>query len=253
MHPGAEPSMIAGSAGTAGTRSPDARDQPEEGRSNDRRWLSSLRSLRAQRDRRQVAHDAEAAPATSTTTTFSSLYATEVDQNLIMGERGQPENVLARSPSRKLSPPGHRDRGQGHRQTERVHLRRHDPVGSRRMEGVMQIGRAAAQAGVSIKAIRHWEDEGLLPEVPRKGRYRQYGADHVARLRLVAHCREQGFSLSEIREIIALLPATGCPEPLPVRALVRARLGVVRDEIARLQRMEERLLATASYLDARVG
>ncbi|MEZ4236169.1 MAG: MerR family transcriptional regulator, partial [Myxococcota bacterium] len=115
----------------------------------------------------------------------------------------------------------------------------------------MQIGRAAALAGVSIKALRHWEAEGLLPEVPRTGRYRRYGAEHVERVRLVAHCRDRGFSIAEIREILALLPAVGCPDPEPMRALVRARLLRVRDEIAALRAVEARLSETAAYLDGR--
>jgi DNA-binding transcriptional MerR regulator len=117
----------------------------------------------------------------------------------------------------------------------------------------MQIGRAARKAGVSVKTVRHWEVEGLLPPVSRRGRYRHFDAEHVARLRLVAHCRRQGFSVPEIRRIVGLLPAEGCPDPTEMHALVQGRLDVVRAEITALRRQEASLAATADYLTRRMG
>ena len=117
----------------------------------------------------------------------------------------------------------------------------------------MQIGRAAREAGISVKSARHWEVEGLLPQVSRRGRYRHFDAEHVARLRLIAHCRRQGFSIPEIRRIVDLLPAEGCPDPTAMHALVRGRLDVVRAAIAALRSQEARLEATAAYLTRRMG
>lgn len=116
----------------------------------------------------------------------------------------------------------------------------------------MQIGRAAAEAGVSVKAIRHWEEEGLLPELPRRGRYRHLDAGHVQRLRLIAHCRRLGFSIEGVRQILELLPSDGCPDPVAMRELVTARLSAVRREIAALRSLEDRLTATDVYLAQRV-
>ncbi len=117
----------------------------------------------------------------------------------------------------------------------------------------MQIGRAAREAGISVKTVRHWEVEGLLPRVSRRGRYRRFDVEHVARLRLVAHCRTQGFSIPEIRRILDLLPDEGCPDPVEMLALVRNKLDVVRAEIAVLRSQEARLEATVDYLIRRMG
>ena len=117
----------------------------------------------------------------------------------------------------------------------------------------MQIGRAARECGVSVKTVRHWEVEGLLPQVSRRGRYRRFDAEHVARLRLIAHCRTQGFSIPEIRRIVGLLPAEGCPDPTAMHALVRGRLDAVRAKITALRSQEARLAATAEYLTRRMG
>lgn len=117
----------------------------------------------------------------------------------------------------------------------------------------MRIGEAAAASGVSVKAIRHYEAEGLLGEVPRRGSYRRLGPHHVERLRLIAHCREQGFSLPEIRAVIALLPVEGCPSPGPVRALVEAKLGALRAEATRIEAQIAGLEATLDHLARREG
>lgn len=117
----------------------------------------------------------------------------------------------------------------------------------------MQIGEAASRAGVSVKAIRHWEDEGLLPPIPRRGRYRQLTDHHVERLRVIAHCREQGFSVPEVRQIVDLLPDHGCPDPVAMRALVRSRRAAVQAELARLQAQATLLAETEAYLDRRVA
>lgn len=104
-----------------------------------------------------------------------------------------------------------------------------------------------------MKTVRHWEVEGLLPEVSRRGRYRDFDAAHLARLRLIVACRTQGFSIPEIRRIVELLPAEGCPDPTEMFAVVRGRLEVVRAEITALRCQEARLQETAAYLTRRMG
>lgn len=40
----------------------------------------------------------------------------------------------------------------------------------------MYIGEAARVSGVTIKAIRHYEAQGLLPGIHRSGSYRQFSS-----------------------------------------------------------------------------
>ncbi|MCB9759469.1 MAG: MerR family transcriptional regulator [Alphaproteobacteria bacterium] len=115
----------------------------------------------------------------------------------------------------------------------------------------LHIGAAARASGVSVKAIRHYEAEGLLGEVPRRGRYRRYAPHHVERLRLIAHCRAQGFSLPEIRTVVAQLPQAGCPAKAPMLALVEQKLAELRAERDRLQAMIARLEDTHAYIASR--
>ena len=67
------------------------------------------------------------------------------------------------------------------------------------------IGTAAARAGVSARMVRHYESLGLLTGVARTGSgYRQYTAADVHTLRFIKRCRDLGFSMAEIAELVGL-------------------------------------------------
>src|SRR3546814_19002307 len=69
----------------------------------------------------------------------------------------------------------------------------------------MQIGRTARHAGVAIDTVRYYERHGILPEPRRQASgYRRYGEDDVARLRFVRRAKGLGFTLTEIRDLLAL-------------------------------------------------
>src|SRR6516164_2337178 len=68
----------------------------------------------------------------------------------------------------------------------------------------LTIARAAREAGVNIETIRFYERRGLI-ERPLKGKgYRVYSPDHVARIRFIKEAQQIGFSLAEIKELLAL-------------------------------------------------
>lgn len=66
-------------------------------------------------------------------------------------------------------------------------------------------GQLAKAAGVGIEAVRFYETKGLIP-VPKRTEsgYRQYAASDVTRIRFVKRAQELGFSLREIKELLAL-------------------------------------------------
>lgn len=69
----------------------------------------------------------------------------------------------------------------------------------------MQIGQLARRAGVPIDTVRYYERNGILPPPQRQSSgYRRYGDEDVSRLRFVRRAKGLGFTLVEIRELLAL-------------------------------------------------
>ncbi len=68
------------------------------------------------------------------------------------------------------------------------------------------IGALSTRTGVNIETIRYYEREGLLPHPPRTaGGHRSYSEDHLKRLTFIRRSRELGFSIAEIRGLLALV------------------------------------------------
>ena len=69
----------------------------------------------------------------------------------------------------------------------------------------MKIGELAQRAGVGVDTVRFYEREGLVPSPHRLASgYRVYADDDVLRLRFVRRAKALGFTLPEIRELLAL-------------------------------------------------
>src|SRR5438128_4212464 len=76
--------------------------------------------------------------------------------------------------------------------------------GDRRM---ITIGQLAAYAGVTIKAVRHYHQRGLLEDPPRDASgYRRYTAEHAIDLVKFKTLVEAGVPLARIKELRAADP-----------------------------------------------
>ena len=105
----------------------------------------------------------------------------------------------------------------------------------------ISIGSVAAQAGCTVPTIRYYEEIGLLPLAPRtEGGRRHYDSEAVRRLTFIRRCRDFGFSIEHIRELVDLIdqPQRPC---LEVRDIAAARLGEVRDKLTELRALESSL------------
>jgi MerR family mercuric resistance operon transcriptional regulator len=117
------------------------------------------------------------------------------------------------------------------------------------IDKAIPIGELSRRTGCNIETIRYYERIGLMPAPPRKGRYRSYGGDHVARLGFVRRARELGFTLDEVRALLGLA-AGGHASCAEVRNLAASHLKDVRARIADLKRMERVLADSVRACDA---
>ena len=72
-------------------------------------------------------------------------------------------------------------------------------------DGLFNIGQAAGASGVSAKMIRHYEENGFIPKAGRTvAGYRIYRDADVHLLKFIRRSRDLGFSLQEIKGLLAL-------------------------------------------------
>jgi DNA-binding transcriptional MerR regulator len=77
-------------------------------------------------------------------------------------------------------------------------------------EDIMQIGDFARLAGVSVRAIRYYEELGLLkPESHSVGGFRLYSKENLKRIQVVNFLKELGLTLLEIRDIFLAKKTSG--------------------------------------------
>lgn len=117
----------------------------------------------------------------------------------------------------------------------------------------MNIGAASHRSKVSAKMIRYYESVGLLPAAARRENgYRDYDDGDVAVLQFVRRGRDLGFSLDEIRELLALWRNRRRPSKL-VKRLALTHLADLRQRIAEMTAMADVLqnLARSCHGDER--
>ena len=116
----------------------------------------------------------------------------------------------------------------------------------------MRIGELAQRAGLTTKALRFYEQAGVLPQPPRTASgYRDYDATALPRLRFVRAAQAAGLTLSEIRTVIAVREDRGAPCG-HVTALLDRHAAALDERIAELEatRAEvRRLRERAATLD----
>ncbi|WP_218974889.1 MerR family transcriptional regulator [Streptomyces sp. NP160] len=77
--------------------------------------------------------------------------------------------------------------------------------------GLMTVGEMAERVALSHRTVRYYDDEGLLPARRSPGNYRLYGEDALAKMLTIRRLKPLGFTLDEMREVLALLDAVSAP------------------------------------------
>lgn len=105
----------------------------------------------------------------------------------------------------------------------------------------MRIGELAKATGTKTETIRYYEREGILPAADRTdSNYRDYSDEHLATLIFVRRARALGFTMAQVRELLALSDHEDKP-CRDVDQLVQRQLGEVTRKIADLTSLQDEL------------
>ncbi|WP_233601161.1 MULTISPECIES: MerR family transcriptional regulator [Micromonospora] len=114
----------------------------------------------------------------------------------------------------------------------------------------MQIGEAAERIGLSIRTIRHYEEAGLIvPSARSEGGFRLYTEPDLDRLAVVKRMKPLGFTLDEMRDLLAVLdalPTAGDEE----RRVLLDRLGMFHTAATtRVAALRDQLTTAEGFTD----
>ena len=113
----------------------------------------------------------------------------------------------------------------------------------------MKIGAVATRADVNIQTVRYYERRGLLAKPPRtESNYRLYSEDSVRRVRFVKRAQQLGFTLKEIKDLLALrLKPTSRSSAVKERATTK--IADIEEKVRTLQRMKRALTKLTAACD----
>ncbi|KAK1181470.1 MerR family transcriptional regulator [Streptomyces sp. NBS 14/10] len=129
----------------------------------------------------------------------------------------------------------------------------------------MRIGDAAAAAGLTPRALRYYEQRGLLTARRTSSGHRDYTAEDVRHLRAVRELLTAGLTIEDVRALVAAIealpanrrardrPAPGEPRADGEPGLCTLPNMIVRRRLAYLDERIERLTELRDGLAQRVG
>ncbi|KFC08733.1 CueR family HTH-type transcriptional regulator [Trabulsiella guamensis ATCC 49490] len=109
----------------------------------------------------------------------------------------------------------------------------------------MNISDVAKKTGLTSKAIRFYEEKGIVtPPLRSENGYRSYSQKHLDELTLLRQARQVGFTLEECGELVNLFndPARHSAD---VKSRTLQRVANIERHIEELQAMRAQLLALA--------
>jgi len=106
--------------------------------------------------------------------------------------------------------------------------------------------------GVSTDTLRHYEPLALLPLPQRTaGNYREYSPASQQRVELIQRAVRMGFSLSELKTILAVRDRGGAPCH-HVRTLMHSKINAVDEQIKNLMSLRVELNRLSKDYDKRL-
>lgn len=107
----------------------------------------------------------------------------------------------------------------------------------------LKVGELAAQTGLTVRTLHHYDQIGLLqPSARSDSGYRLYGRQDVARLHAIQALRHLGLELKDIRAVLG-------GEGPGIGSVLDKQIDALASEIARARELRERLLLLRAKLE----
>jgi DNA-binding transcriptional MerR regulator len=115
----------------------------------------------------------------------------------------------------------------------------------------IQIGDLAKRAGVTVDTVRFYERRKLVPSAPRSGGgFRLFDPEVVERIRFIKQAQELGFSLEEIK---GLLATGGADECRRVRDLLKTKIDDLDTSMRAMKEFRRTLTLHLSACERELG
>ena len=109
------------------------------------------------------------------------------------------------------------------------------------MASPLSIGQVASRTGLSISAIRFYEEQELVKPDRNPGGQRRFQRSDLRRLSFIMIAQQLGFSINEIRQRLASLPAGRTPTQKDWEKISKQFRSTLDMRINQMQRMRDRL------------
>jgi DNA-binding transcriptional MerR regulator len=86
----------------------------------------------------------------------------------------------------------------------------------------MTVDELAARTGMTVRTVRFYAAEGLLPAPVRRGRIAYYAGQHRMRLELIRELQDHGYTLAAIERVLAHIPHDASPADFAMQAAMFA-------------------------------
>ncbi|MGQ7828707.1 redox-sensitive transcriptional activator SoxR [Altererythrobacter sp. Z27] len=110
-----------------------------------------------------------------------------------------------------------------------------------RTTDLLPIGDLARRTGLSVSAIRFYEDKGLVEPIRTSGNQRRFLRSDIRRLSFILIAQQLGLALSEIETELAKLPHGRTPTAGDWQAISQSIRGQLDAKITQLERTRDKL------------
>lgn len=117
------------------------------------------------------------------------------------------------------------------------------------MTSELTIGHLASHTKTNVPTIRYYEEIGLLPRARRAANgHRYYREEDLKRLSFIKRCRDFGFPIEQVRELVGLFE-NGDRACVEVRDMAQVHLNGVREKLEEMRQLEASLAAFVASCD----